>query len=306
MHAARSAIAHAVATRRLWRVHEGVFAVGRPHLTREGTWLAAVLACGEGSALSHLAAACLWGIREFPPTRPQVSMLTQAGRQGPRGIELHRTTTLRREDVVRRADIPVTTLARTLVDLMGVFDSARLKSAIRHAERLHRLDLAQLRSNLEELPRKPYRHARLRRMLDAYLPGSGATDSDLEADFLELCVNHGLPTPETQARVGPYRADFLWRDLHLVVETDGRHSHDGFIAFRDDRVRDRAMKAAGLEALRFTSSEVAREPQRVCESSPRRSGSETAVVPRPGARLSPSPRPSSSRRPRPACARTSR
>lgn len=230
----------------------------------------------------------------------------QAGRQGPRGIELHRTTTLRREDVVRRADIPVTTLARTLVDLMGVFDSARLKSAIRHAERLHRLDLAQLRSNLEELPRKPYRHARLRRMLDAYLPGSGATDSDLEADFLELCVNHGLPTPETQARVGPYRADFLWRDLHLVVETDGRHSHDGFIAFRDDRVRDRAMKAAGLEALRFTSSEVAREPQRVCESSPRRSGSETAVVPRPGARLSPSPRPSSSRRPRPACARTSR
>lgn len=119
--------------------------------------------------------------------------------------------------------------------------------------------------DLTEQPRKPYRHARLRQLLDAYVPESGATDSDLEADFLELCVRHGLPSPETQAPVGPYRADFLWRDLRLVVETDGRCSHDGFIAFRDDRVRDRAMKAAGLDVLRFTSSGVAREPDRVVQ-----------------------------------------
>ena len=89
------------------------------------------------------------------------------------------------------------------------------------------------------------------------------TESELEAAFLELCLNHGLPRPETQATVGPYRADFLWRDLNLVVETDGRRSHDGFIAFRDERVRDRAMKAAGLEVLRFTAAEVMREPDRV-------------------------------------------
>ena len=69
--------------------------------------------------------------------------------------------------------------------------------------------------------------------------------------------------PETQVQIGPFRVDFLWPDLNLVVETDGRDAHDGFIAFRDDRIRDRALKAAGLEVLRFTGAEVLREPKAV-------------------------------------------
>ena len=69
--------------------------------------------------------------------------------------------------------------------------------------------------------------------------------------------------PKTQVPIGPYRVDFLWPDLNLVVETDGRTAHDGFIAFREDRVRDRALKAAGLDVLRFTGAEVSRERRTV-------------------------------------------
>ena len=78
--------------------------------------------------------------------------------------------------------------------------------------------------------------------------------------FLVLCDKHGVPRPRAQVPIGAYRADFLWPDLNLVVEIDDRQSHDGYVAFHDDRVRDRAMKAAGLEVLRFTRNEVMRTP----------------------------------------------
>jgi very-short-patch-repair endonuclease len=92
-----------------------------------------------------------------------------------------------------------------------------------------------VRVSLGDYPRSSHRHARLRRLFDDYIPA--ITDSEVEAAFLELCARHGLPIPETQVPIGPYRADFLWRD--------------------------RAMKAAGFEVLRFAGSEVLREPRKV-------------------------------------------
>jgi very-short-patch-repair endonuclease/predicted transcriptional regulator of viral defense system len=256
-----SAIKHRVRTGRLWRVHRDVFAVGRAELTREGRLLAAVHACGDGAALSHLSAAALWAIREPPPRCPQVSVPMRGGRRGPRGIELHCAATLQPNDVTERSAIPVTTLHRTLIDLAAILDDRQLKSALRQSERVHKLDLAKLRVSVDDRPSTSPAPARLRHLLDDYIPAR--TESELEAAFLELCARHGLRIPETQVAIGPYRADFLWRDRGLVVETDGRDTHDGFVAFRDDRARDRAMKAAGFEVLRFTGSEVLREPRKV-------------------------------------------
>src|SRR4051812_3807674 len=55
-------IKHRVAKGRLHPVRRGVYAVGRPQLTRQGNWMAAVLAAGPGAALSHFAAGALWEI----------------------------------------------------------------------------------------------------------------------------------------------------------------------------------------------------------------------------------------------------
>jgi very-short-patch-repair endonuclease len=275
------AIEHRLKTGRLHSVHRAVFAVGRPALTREGLWLAAVLACGEGAALSYLHAGALWGIWERGlPSRPHVSVPSAHGRRGPRGVQLHRTA-IRAGELTVRDSIPVTVLERTLADLAGILTAKRLKSALRQAERLHRLDLSALRASLDASPSErgeahapspsSMKHARLRRALDTYVPGAANTEADVEMAFLELCVQYALPSPRTQEPVGPYRADFMWRELGLVVEIDDRQSHDGYVAFHQDRVRDRTMKAAGLEVLRFTrvevltsSAAVAREVAEAC------------------------------------------
>src|SRR5436305_167292 len=83
---------------------------------------------------------------------------------------------------------------------------------------------------LDAAPRSSHRHARLKRALDRYVPGTAGTEGEPEAAFLELCAAHGLPIPHTQVPIGRYRADFVWRDLNLVVEIDDRGSHDGYIA----------------------------------------------------------------------------
>ncbi len=260
----RSAIAHRERTGRLWRVYRDVFAVGRPDLTREGKWMAAVLACGDGAALSHLSAGALWQVWEgVTPRWPQVSVTTHAGRKGSPGIDLRRAATLRDNDITERNAIPVTTLERTLIDLASILDAKQLKSVLRQVERIHKLELNRLRASLDALPRSDHRRARLTRILDAYVPETAGTEGEPEAAFLELCATHGLPLPETQVRIGRYRVDFLWRDFGLIVEIDDRASHDGYIAFHDDRVRDRAMSALGLDVLRFTSNEVMRERAKV-------------------------------------------
>jgi very-short-patch-repair endonuclease len=184
------------------------------------------------------------------------------GRRGPRGIELHRTV-LEADDVTVRAGIPVTALARTVLDHAAVLEMRPLRSVLRQAERVHRLDLAALRESVDAAPARSRKHARLRRALDTYVPGAAQTEADGEMAFLELCARHGLPRPECQVPVGRWRVDFLWRDVGLVVEIDDRQSHDGYVAFRDDRVRDRAMKAMGLEVLRFTRIEVLETPAAV-------------------------------------------
>ena len=114
-----------VRRRQLHRVHRGVYVVGYPHLTRNGGFMAAVIACGEGAALSHFSGAVLWGMLA---SEGKIHVTTPAGRERP-GLVVHRAR-FEEKEVRRRADIPVTTPARTLVDLADVAPRRTLERAI--------------------------------------------------------------------------------------------------------------------------------------------------------------------------------
>jgi very-short-patch-repair endonuclease len=251
-------IAHRVGTGRLWPWFGGgqAFAVGRPELSRRGVWRAALFSAGPDAVLSHFSAAALWELRhEGGDAPPHVSVPTQSGRLTPRGIRLHRAATLGPEDVTVCSGLPATTLRRTLLDLTLVVAAAQLRALVREAEYRHALDLAELRRSLDVPGRSP-RHGRLRRTLDAWVPGIALTETELEARFMELCARRRLPLPEPQVRRGARRPDFVWRDLCLIVEVDGYEAHRGRVAFQEDRARDRALQAEGYDVLRFTWAEV--------------------------------------------------
>jgi very-short-patch-repair endonuclease len=254
----RRAIEHRIAKGRLHPVWRGVYVVGRPELTREGRWMAAVLACGTGAVLSHVSAAVLWEIR--PKSSGPIHVTLIARRSERPGIVAHRRTTLTDEDITQRLRIPVTTPITTLIDNAPSLSRDELEAAINEADKRNLVDPETLRAALDGRFHRPGAAA-LRSTLDRRT--FTLTESELERRFLPLARRAGLPAPKTGVRVNGYKVDFYWPDLKLVVETDGLTYHRTPAQQARDRLRDQTHSAAGLTPLRFTRAQVKFEPDHV-------------------------------------------
>src|SRR4051794_3459382 len=128
LEASRRVIARWLREGCLHEVHRGVYAVGHRRLTQRGWWMAAVLAGGAGTVLSHRAAAALWQIRASDMI--DVTTLRRLRRSG---IVAHNNT-LQRDEITTRDGIPVTPVARPLLDLAAVLQPAALEHALNEAE----------------------------------------------------------------------------------------------------------------------------------------------------------------------------
>jgi predicted transcriptional regulator of viral defense system len=247
---------------RIYRVHQGVYAVGHPHLTAEARWMAAVVACGQGAVLSHLDAAALWKIYDGTGARVHVTVRWYRPVEG---LWVHRARRLHPRDVTVKDGIPVTTVARTLVDLTDVLGRDRILRAMRDAEYLGLLDLAALDAAVQRAHGR--RRLRvLREAIAAHTPGQ-IVRGELEHRFFELVRGASLAEPETNVKVRArgrrYVIDCLWREERVAVELDGRDAHARTLAFESDRRKDAALSAIGLRPLRFTWYRVTYEPGEV-------------------------------------------
>lgn len=220
--------------------------------------MAAVLTGGEGAVLSHVSAGQLWAI--LRERAGPITLSVPAVRRPRRGraIEVHRRSG--GLETTRRNGIPVTTPAATLIDLAAILPPRQLEAAVNEADKLDLVDPETLRASLDDVVRRPGTAA-LRRSLDRAT--YSLTDSDLERRFLKLAREAGLPRPETQTEVNGFRVDFYWREMGLVVETDGLRYHRTPAQQANDRHRDQVHTAAGLTVLRFTHGQVVQEPEQV-------------------------------------------
>ncbi len=233
--------------------------------------MAALLACGADSVLSHGTAAELWGIRETnlsnegEQDRPKVIHVTVPDHKSHRrsGIRVHRRMDLDGTNRTEHERIPVTSPSRTLIDLAVVLDRDRLEGCVNQADKLGLVDPERLRRQIDN-HRGMDGVASLRRILDRRT--FTLTDSELERRFLRLVRRAGLPTPKTQQRVNGLRVDFFWPELLLVVETDGLRYHRTASQQAKDRVRDQVLVTAGFTVLRFTHAQVTYEVDHVVET----------------------------------------
>ena len=265
----RRMIARRVACGWLHRIHHGVYAVGHANISREGHWMAAVLACGPGAVLSHRSAAAHLGIRSTSAAWVEVSSPGRAGHSR-HGIRVHSGETLAATDVRVVDAIRCTTVERTIFDLSAVLDRDALELALHRAEsRGSSLDFGALAGLLERLPGRRGT-ARLRALLGrpAELTDARAK-SMMERRFLGLCRKALLPLPHLNAWIplpipaGGLEVDFTWPDRRLAVETDSATFHGTTRARRNDPARDRALMLAGWRVARYTWWDITAEPQRV-------------------------------------------
>jgi hypothetical protein len=160
-----------------------------------------------------------------------------------------------------RESIPVTSVARTLVDLAGVANLHQVERAVESAERLGRLDVRAI-EELDALGRGRRGVRALRALLGEYREPA-PTRSELERRFLKLCRDAALPPPAVNAFVAGLELDFVWHDGRLVVELDGHAFHGTRAAFERDRVRDASLQVAGYRVLRVTHRRLEAEPAAV-------------------------------------------
>jgi very-short-patch-repair endonuclease len=247
---------------RLHVLHRGVYAVGHRVVRAEGRRWAGLLALGPDAFLSHHTAADAFDIQRSDSPLVHVTVRGRAGRARRAGIRVHRPRALPDGEVTVLRGMPITTPARTLLDLAGArLRADLLAKALDQAHRLKLIDFAELRELLARYHRRPGTHS-LNAQLSRYR-GFVDTRSELERLVNKLCDDHGLPSPLVNCVIEGKVRDFYWPQYRLVVEADSYSFHSSPSALNDDRERDVELTLAGYATLRFTWEQVAERPNYV-------------------------------------------
>jgi very-short-patch-repair endonuclease len=245
--AGRSWIRDQVTRYYLVPVHAGVYGVGHAPRHAHCRAMAAVLACGEGAALSHEAAAAMWDVAEWPATLE----VTAPSRRTRPGLITHRSRTLDSRSVRRRHGVRVTSPVRTVLDLQPRLTDDRLVRLVNDLRMAgHLRDAA-----FDDLCK---RSGRVRRVLG----DGGLTESELEDLFRRFVARHRLPMPEVRVTrvIGGHRRrlDAFYSDAKLIIELDSWQFHRDRASFERDRAKDAAALAEGFRTLRSTDRRLRR------------------------------------------------
>jgi very-short-patch-repair endonuclease len=259
-----STIADAVARGWLHPVFHGVYSVGHRYLTLQARLLAATLACGPGTVVSHGTAAWLLGLTDRRLEAIDVIAPIEAGRKIA-GIRRRFVPLPVGGEVWIRDRVPVTSAARTIVDYAGISDAKCLSEVIEQAAVMRLLDVTAIDRVLDGPRRRGAR--RLLRVVEPWrrYPGGIKIRSRMEAKMLPLLSEAALPIPQTNARLRiggeTFEVDFLWRRQKLVVETDGGRFHDNPAAGTRDSRRNHTLTGAGYRVSRLGWEDLRDRPE---------------------------------------------
>jgi predicted transcriptional regulator of viral defense system len=250
-------VARAVGSGRLSRLYRGVYAVGHTELSRHGQCLAAVLAVGPGALLSYHSAGWLWGLWQGSPAPFEVTAFVPRHHAPPEGVVRHRARNLAEEDRALVDGVPVTSVARTLLDLAWKLRSDQLRRALARAEDLGLLDLEAIHAVIER-NRGHHGAKRLSFALAIYEPPIW-TRSEFERRFVAYLVEAGLPRPATGWNEVGHEIDVFWPQARFGVELDTWQTHGTRDAFEVDHDRDLDFALADVDMVRVSELQFRRE-----------------------------------------------
>jgi hypothetical protein len=232
-------------------VEHGVFAIAPVLEDDWGRWMGATLTSPD-SVLSHVSAATAWGFWSGPR---DFETITRPGGGGPTrhgGVLVSHSRHLVGQ-TTRLRGIPITTVARTILDLAASVSKRQLARMVREAIRLRLTDVDVLVDYLEE-NRGRRGAARVRDVLARYsgLPIARAR-SGAEVRALEVLRAAGFERPALNVRRAGEEADLSWPSVRLILEIDGRPFH---LDRGEDARKQRIWEGAGWNVRRIWSDDV--------------------------------------------------
>lgn len=241
---------------KLHRLHRGVYAVGHEALSWEGRLFGAVLA-NEPAVASHRTAAWIWGVLR---ARPGTFHLTAPTRRHRKERVVVHFARLAPEDVMTVGAIPVTSPARTVLDLAPDESTRDLGRLLQRTDEHELLDRRRFEALLARAGGHPGR-AKLAEALSLYQPEAATLRSDVERRFRRLVLAAGLPSPQTNVVVEGYELDTYWEAEGFAVEIDSYATHGSRLSFEEDPKRVDDLLLAGIETIRVTDVRLEREPR---------------------------------------------
>lgn len=239
-------IQHLVEIRAIIRVHRGIYRLPGSHHSKEQRALAACLACGLGAVASQRTAADLWRLLERPSGLIEVTVPLNR-RPNHDGIVIHRSR-LRRSDVTKLGQVPVTRVVRTIVDLPCQFKEEAFDTAIRDRRITPHVFL--------DAPEYLGKLAKDRL-------GLGVPHWKIERKAIGIIRKYRLPDPERQYWVSGYRVDLAYPERKIAIELKGEGPHWGSDRFQYDIDRSNALKLAGWDEYTFTWMQVTKKQAEV-------------------------------------------
>lgn len=255
----RNAISNRITKGRLRTAHPAVYAVAGSPESWEQLLLAALLAAGEGAAISRRAAGRFHSLDGIATERPEI-VLIHPRRLSLKGVKIHRSRTLEERDVVRRGDFLVTSPTRTLIDLASVVSHDTLENALDDAVRRRLTTVGRLSERLDRIGGAVVGLGRLRRLVADRTSGRVA-GSPLETRLRRNLARSGLPVPVAQYEIRDTsgrlvaRVDFAFPEAKLAIEVDGSH-HAGRKQWKSDLARQNRLILLGWRFLRFTGQDT--------------------------------------------------
>jgi hypothetical protein len=254
----------------LFRVHHGVYALAGARQDFDFRVLAGLLAAGPQAVISHRTAAALFGLRRVTCASIEV---TVSGRRAPKGggLTAHRSDLLLPEDRTTIGIVPVTSPARTLLDLAPVLDVYRLGGAlddvlVRHLASLTAVERLLVRFARERRPGVQV----LAKLVEERRQGKRPSQTGLEDELLEIFRAYGLPEPERQFKLllpggGMAVFDAAYPELFLGFEADGDKWHKGLLDRMRDEARDEQAGLIGWTIRRYGTEDIRDRPAGIAD-----------------------------------------
>jgi len=251
------------------QIHPGVYGIAGTTYTWHRQVMAGVLSLVEPGAASHRTAAYLWGLTDRRPH--EIELATRRHRRLPRaGLMVHESLDLRDSDIMRIDSIPVTSAARTVVDLGA---SAAQGTVARCLDTGLRKRLFRL-LDVELFVMRVGKSGRsgvgvIRPLLDERRSWQGITASDLEDMFRRIVERAPVVMPDAQHVVSDSdgtsvgRFDFAYPETYSLFELDSEGWHMDPVSFQRDREKQNRAHALGWTVYRFTYRQLRDDPDSV-------------------------------------------